>query len=377
MTVRQTVFLSVALAAFGFALPAHADAVLTFDRETTGSLFPRRGDDATPANPNAKQTVTVSLKGTHARVEFRPMGAAPETAPTTVLLYDGMAQKVYTLNMAAKTYYAQSYKEAIDGERQTPAGNGGFGGRMTFSGGLDLKAARAKSDYVNKEIGGVSHRQYLVTGTVAMQPGAPPSADVPGGNAGGVNNGAGVPGGGVNPDNGAGQGGFGGRRRNGANGGRPAGGFAPPSLGVTGDVWYADGAALFADGGRDTPMAAVYRLMLPDNAGAFAAPLNKPLVTQLRNRKSLPGESTISLKISARFAGQDGETLAEPAPLTTHLTAKETKTGVVLEDALFALPADFKLGEPPAPAEVRRGQGRGGRRGGGNNVPVEGTINEQ
>jgi len=395
------IFSAMLATAFGASLPAHADVVLTFDRETSGSLRPERGgEDAPPANPNAKQSVRVSLKGTNARVEFRPAGAAPETAPTTVLLYDGVAQKVVTLNMAAKTYYVESYKEAIDGERKAPAdnggnaGGGGFASRMTFSGGVDLKAARANNDYVSKEIGGVSNRQYLVTGSVAMQFNAPPGGamngapggnggGVPGGNAGGAMGGGnpnGGNGGGATPNGGMGQGGgFGGRqRRNGGQGGQPGGGgFTPPSLGVTGEVWYSDGTALFA-AGRDTPVAAVYRLMLPDNAGPFGGSLTKPLVTQLKNRKSLPGESTISLKMSAGFARPGGEAAPEPTPLTTHLTVKETKTDAVLEDALFALPTDFKLVDPPAQNFGGRGgrQGGGNRRRGGNNAPTEGTINE-
>ncbi|MBC7809435.1 MAG: hypothetical protein H7145_25150, partial [Akkermansiaceae bacterium] len=107
MTPKQKAVLFSATSLVSFfagTLPAHADAVLTFDRETTGSLRPerqRRGGDRggndtpqpVPTRTDPKQTVTVHIKGALARVEFRPMGARPESAPSTVLLYDGMAQK--------------------------------------------------------------------------------------------------------------------------------------------------------------------------------------------------------------------------------------------------------------------------------------------
>ncbi len=359
-------------------LPVYADAVLTFDRETTGNLRPerqRRGEsdgnnDAqqpAPVRADPKQTVTVLLKGTRARVEFRPIGAKPETAPSAVLLYDGMAQKVYTLNPVAKTYFVQSYKEAIDGERRVDAlPDGDRGSRMTFAGTVELKAARADNAFVSKEILGAQTRQYIVSGNVEMTFNLPenapaqnpPAIYVPQGNAGGFPSG-GNPGSGNFPP-----------------GGRMRGGFAPPSLAVDGEVWSTDGAALFT-AGHDTPVVAIYRLMLPDNAGAFGGPLTKPLVTRLKNMKSLPGESTVSLRMSSRFrSSENGEDMPAADPLSTHLTMKTIITDATIEDALFAIPTDFTLAEPPSAGFGRPG-GRGGwGNGGGDRRPGGNRNNE-
>ncbi|MBC7808943.1 MAG: hypothetical protein H7145_22650, partial [Akkermansiaceae bacterium] len=322
-----------------------------------------------PTRTDPKQTVTVHIKGALARVEFRPMGARPESAPSTVLLYDGMAQKVYALDATAKTYYVQSYKEAIDGERRRNAGaDDGVASRMTFTGNVDLKAARANNAFVSKEIIGTKTRQYLVSGNVEvkfnMPEGGGPPAITPQGAGGFPDRGAGVPGTGEGrrARRPRGQGGLGGQSG-------PGGGFTPPSLAVDGEVWSTDGIALFS-AGRDTPVAAIYRLMLPENAGAFGGSLTKPLVTRLKNMKSLPGESTVSFRMSSNLRNTaNGDNAPAETPLTTRLVLKAMKTDATLEDALFAIPTGFTEKEQPADFG-RPGGGRapggGGRRFGGN-----------
>jgi len=136
---------------------------------------------------------------------------------------------------------------------------------------------------------------------------------------------------------------------------------------VDGEVWSTDGAALFTTG-RETPVAAIYRLMIPDNAGLLGGSLTKPLVARLKSMKSLPRESTISLRMSFNFGGNnaDPNSASAPAadPLTTHLTIKEMKTDAALDDALFAPPADYKQAEAPTPGFGGRGGGGWGGRGG-------------
>lgn len=387
MTPKQkTIGLSALMLAWFVAagtVPALADTVLTFDRESAGSLRPERQprpdengnvppQPGPPAGVSPRQTVTIQLKAALARVEFRPMGSKPETAPTSVLLYDGTAQKVYTLDAAAKTYFVQSYKEVIDGERYpSTTANEGFAGRATFAGAVDLKAARANNAFVSKEILGAKTRQYLVSGNVEMKFNAPqraagenqPTVYVQrGGGTPGVYNG----GGGTSQGNGRV------RRGNGNVTVTPNISFTPPSLGVDGEIWSADGISLFT-AGRDTPVAAIYRLMLPDNAGPFGDPLAKPLITRLKNMKSLPRESTISFRMSSGFRGAEGAPSAPP--MTTHLVLTDMKTDVTLADSLFAVPEGYSLTEPPSADLGRRGgpggtgrrpDGGGGRRFGGN-----------
>ncbi|MBC8138334.1 MAG: hypothetical protein H8F28_20850 [Fibrella sp.] len=381
MTPKQKAILFSATALVSFfagTLPVCADTVVTFDRETSGSLRPERqrrasedggGNDApqpAPARTDPKQTVTVHLKNALARVEFRPLGAKPETAPSTILLYDGMAQKVYTLDTAAKTYFVQNYKEAVDGEqRPNTNANEGMASRMTFAGSVDVKAARANNAFVSKEILGTQTRQYLISGNVDMKfntpQGAVPQNSTPRVAGGYPRSNTTV----TVLDGGR-------RNRRSAEPAGPGAGrtFTPPSIAVDGEIWSTDGTVLFT-AGRDTPVAAIYRLMLPDNAEPFANTLTKPLITRLKNMKSLPGESTVSFRMNANFRNNGNNTDA-PAetPLTTHLTMKEMKTDATLEDALFAIPTDFKEAERPAatlgrPGGGGRGQG-GGRRSGGN-----------
>ncbi len=135
-------------------------------------------------------------------------------------------------------------------------------------------------------------------------------------------------------------------------------GFTPPSIAVSGEIWSTDGAALFTEG-RDTPMAAVYRLMLPDDAMPFASSFIKPLITRLKNMKSLPGESTVALQMVANFRNTDNGQAPAESPLSTHLVIKDIKMNATLDDTLFAVPADYKEAEPPAPVIEGRGQGRG------------------
>lgn len=394
MTLKHKAFLfsTTALASFfAGSVPAHADVVLTFVRETSGSLMPQRpqrADDNSgaveapqPTTP-PKQTVTVQIKGALARVEFRPLGAKPETVPTTVLLYDGMGQKVYTLDPAAKTYVAQSYKEAVDGEAPSTA-NSSAASRMTFKSSVDLKAARANNDFVSKEILGTKTRQYLVSGSSEMQlnfgqsrlPYGAPQGGTP---QPGVSRGTSLPQGTVvYPSTGtitvAPQGNGGGApggwrvRRQGGQGG-PGSGFTPPSLAVSGEIWSTNGASLFT-AGRDTPVAAIYRLMLPENAGPFGSGLIKPLVTRLKNMKALPGESTVTFQMNAAFrdTGSGEGAPAAQAPLTTRLLMKEMNADATLEDTLFTIPTDFKEAQPPVAQFNRPGGNRdfGGRRFGG------------
>lgn len=365
--IKALLFSTTTLASlFAGTLPAQADSVLTFVRETTGNLRPerpQRADENTPQPApmptEAKQTVTVQIKGAVARVEFRPIGAKPDSAPSRVLLYDGMVQKIYTLDMAGKTYFWQSYKEAIDGEpRQGANTSGGFASNMTFTATAGLTAARANNAFVSKEILGVKTRQYVVSGNVEMKlnmpQGGSPAVSRPSTGGFPVSNTTVTV---IDGRQGRRQGGPGGQ-------GRAFPTFTPPSLAVEGEIWSTDGIALFT-AGRDTPIAAIYRLMLPDDAGPFGTPLTKPLVTRLKNMKSLPGESTISYRMNMNFPARantgDAPTVA---PLTTRLLMTEMKTDATLEDTLFAIPTDFKEAQPPA-VDLGRPGANGNRRGSG------------
>ena len=384
--LKRTALFSILFASFFVGtLPAHADAVLMFDRETTGSLRPvfRRGADADapPVTPQAtKQAVTVLFQGANARVEFRTAGAAPESAPVSVLIYDGMAQTVTTLDPAKKTFFTQKYKEVIDGERPARerkhdangANNDAPPQVPTPSGTVAVTASRENSAYIEKQIGDATHRKHAVTGKIEM----------PRGNQmRGKNNDAATTTDRIIRVSRDASGVI--RQRGGSADGRvlvpansPAVNNSPPSLSVSGDVWYTDGGELFT-AGRDTPVAAIYRLMLPDNAGFFGAAFTKSLVSALKNRKGLPGESILSLKMNLPFANRQGAgdaaNPAHDAVTKLTLTKADTKTAAPHDAALFAVPIDFTKAEPPAP-EFGRG-GFNGRRGEGNdtqgNVPNE------
>jgi hypothetical protein len=347
-----TTTLSAALALLAPAA-AHADLTVTCEVTTTGQMpapppappaGPPPGDDATTAAPPeppadaigpqgpVTRTVSVRYRGKKARVEYGKGGP--------VLIFDGEAGKVYTLDPAAKTYATASLKDVREkgvagGGPVAPGGMPpGMADRMRTKVSADLKADK---DAESLSVADRAATRYALTGSLKMEmdmpsgfPGGgrlPPGGGFPGG-AGGGFPGGGFPGGGF--PRGGGGGGFPSGGPGGGGPGGPGGGGRmpePPSTDLTGSLLLTREVAL-PDNGR---LGALPSVMV--TLGEAAGPFYKGVLSKLEKQKAFPLGGEVTLETKTPFS-------QAPSQLTVR-TAVKSVSADDLPDDLFAVPADY------------------------------------
>jgi len=315
--------------------PAVADVAITAQQAIT--VQQAAGAAQTPPNP---QTITLFYKGRDARLE---------TAGGPVLLYDGKAGIIHTLDTAHKTYYTTLFTQVQQAGAPIPSGTG----RQVKQ---DTKLDLRQTDQA-KTIAGVTAHQYVLTGTITFTPSQPQGYKRGGGGRGGGGHrrgGGGFPGGGFPggfplvgsatvDQNGGGYGGY---------GGRGGGTLALPQWSLSGELWLSDTLKFPAK--EDTLPAAQL-------VAASAGPFLQPLADALDKHKGLPLLARITVtrtppSSGGRTVDQFGGIMegtpttpaAPPAPTTTATTLTvQSLSSAPLDDKLFQTPLDYTLIPPP------------------------------
>ena len=255
------------------ARPLRRAAVLAAGGLLTGALAPARADVALTVTQSAAtgqatpvpRTARIFLKGDQTRLEV---------AGGPVLLYDGKAGIVHTLDTARKTYYTTLFDQAR--QPDIPAATAAPGVRENSK--LDLN----RTDQT-QTLAGVTARRYLVTGTVSYSAAAP-SRPAFGGQRGGGRGGGRRRGGGGFPgmpiplfQDGGGFPGGNGFPRGGSRGG--AAPVALPTWSLAGEIWLANSLKLPAKGDG---------LAFAQLSAASAGPLLAPLADALGKHGTVP-----------------------------------------------------------------------------------------
>jgi uncharacterized membrane protein YgcG len=349
---------SVSLAAAATISIAHADVKIVTKVTTTGAPqfgggfggggggF-RRGGNQGDANggqpapppqaaaPSPDQTYTTYFKGRKARRE--------SADGNTVVIYDRDADKIYTLDPKAKTYYSTDYKTVL-GETTAPANN-----FMRQDVKVNLTAATTSG----AAVGGVATRAFTVDGTQTMTMNTAAFAGRQRGNNGTAQGG--------NTQGGDAQGG----RRGGF------GGFGGMSTAVTGNISLASPAAVLptdiATGAYDrTLLLPLLAQLQPVGNQIFPT-----LMTSIARQQAVPLAAKITLQRTVQMnntANNGGETPAAPPtipPTTITMEVQSIDKNATLDNALFTVPADFKVVEAPRAFGFGGRGGRGGGNGGG------------
>jgi hypothetical protein len=327
------------------ALPAGADVTIvstvTFSQQTIPAPIgptsaPNSSSAATGATPRndtppTPETVTTYFQGGNARVEV---------AGGDVILYDGASGKVYTLDPAQNTYYAQDMKTLEDDSSTSSRSPDEHAEPMAVNNGVSVSQSGEQRNFA-----GLTATAFIVTGTVTVHPqshgGSNGSHHRFGGlgSAGGVLGGifGGWGGGGARSDDSSGSAGdYGGY-------GDASGSVNFPSLNkpavsraqtveVSGEFWLS-GAVKLPNDKNASVFPALYWTA---ERRSFVF---EPLADSLSKWKEIPLSSRIAVAHSLPDGSQDAS--------TTTITATSV-TQTALSSTLFELPVGYTEIAPPA-----------------------------
>jgi hypothetical protein len=279
-----------------------------------------------PKKPAPPETVTTYYKGKMARVEV---------AGGPVTIYDGAANKVYTLHPDQKTYSVVSVKQALE-QQDTPVAVAvsGTGVRFDTKVTLEKEGTNDTKSYAGKEAA-----PYHVTASIQMhrdENGFRGGGYSGGGADGGMHRRSRFPGGGFPGGGGSVPGGNGGGVSNGGGGypgGQSQGGsrMRRPAMEMEGETWLADAASLPAENKN----ALLPLLRQAVTAGPVANALNG----QIGKKKLMPLFSKVTTTVTTPFGGT-----RESVITTMEVKAITEET---LDSALFKVPDDYKKLDAP------------------------------
>jgi hypothetical protein len=294
-----------------------------------GSGTPGQTPEQEPKKPAPPVTVTTYYKGKMARVEV---------AGGPVTLYDGAANRVYTLHPDQKTYSVVSVKQALE-QQATPVAAAVPGTGVRFDTSVTLEK---ESTNDTKSIAGKEATPYHVTASVQMHrdENGFHGGGYSGGTGGGMHRrgrfpGGGFPGGGggVPGGNGGGVPDGGGGYPGGRGGGQSPGGsrVRRPALEMEGETWLVESTLLPAENKN----ALLPLLRQAVTVGPVANALNG----QLGKKKLMPLFSKVTTTVTTPFGGT-----REPVVTTMEVKAITEET---LDSALFKVPDDYKKVDAP------------------------------
>ncbi len=348
---------SVALGAAATFSVARADVKIVSKVTTTGQAGfggfggGRRGGGQggqQTAAPSPTQMYTTYFKGRKARRE--------SADGSTVVIYDRDADKVYTLDPKAKTYYSVTYTSLIGDNADQNAGP------FQTTSKLNLKDPTAGAGTV----GGIATRDFSVDGTLTM---TPPAGGFWGGRRGAQAQGGAAT---ATPQDGN-AGATDPNAQNGAQGGRWGGGFGGftgLTTAVTGSISLASAAAVLPTELSGAAYDRTLSLPLIDQVLPANNQMFKPLVNSIARQQGIPlgakitMQRTIQMAPAAANGNADTAAQAPPTipPTTITMEVQSVDKTAALEDVLFAVPTDYKIVDAPTP---RGFGGRGGRGGAG------------
>lgn len=278
------------------------------------------------------RTITTYYKGKFARTE---------DATGLLVIYDGAANKVFTLHPDQKTYTVVSTKQAL---ARAAAPMRGLPPGVSVDTAMKVEKTDESKSYVGKDA-----RKYVVTATSKF------SMD---NDNGGFSGGGGFPGGGRSGGRGRHGGGFpggdtgggfpggGGDMPGGGGSGRRGGSDARrgglPTMEMEGELWFADIALL--PSGNKSPLLPLGQLTVP------GSPALKPLTDRMAKLKLIPLYSKVSFRTvrpGAVYNPTDNSTPPAQEPTVATMEIKSLEDGP-LDDALFQVPSDYKKTAPPA-----------------------------
>lgn len=326
---------SVSIAA-AISSTARADVKIVSKVTTTGGLggggfggFRRGGDNeggqaAPQVAPSPTQTYTTYFKGRKARRE--------SADGSRVVIYDRDADKIYTIDPKAKTYYVVDYRSVI-GDDAAPANN--FMRQQTK---VSLREPTASGAATN--IGGVAARDFTVDGSQTIT----------------INTAV-----------------FG-RRGNNTQGGNTQnndrrGGFGGMSTAITGNISLASAAAVLPTELSSVPYDRTLVLPLLEQLQPIGDQIFKPLVTSIARQQSVPLAAKISLQRTiqrtapANNAGETAPPTPTLPPTVVTMEVQSIDRTATLDNALFTVPADFTAVAAPQPRNWNRRGGQGGQDG--------------
>ncbi|MDR3710458.1 MAG: hypothetical protein P4L33_19335 [Capsulimonadaceae bacterium] len=308
--MRYSCLLTCALLAISVALPPAASADLTVRLNVNvNHLVPADRENASSSDNVQEHRVTLFYKGARTRTET--------DGSNQITIYDGIADKIYTMDTYRRTFYVVPLNHYIDAVGK-PAGDAA----NFFDIDSDLKFT--KSD----DAGIVSNhpaRRYALAGNVQCEPkheSRPPVVIFPG---------WGYPGG---------HRGF--LRRDGG-----AVEAEPARAQLEGDVWFADDIRL----PREKHLS---HLGLARILAAGSDLVVQPMLDQLNKMQRIPLKSRIKVTLTpARQIRQapydDAVPLAPPLPDVTVTTLSvESINADAVDAGLFVVPGDFTEVLPPA-----------------------------
>ena len=294
---------------------------------------------------------------------FKGRKARRESADgKSIVIYDRDADKVYTLDPTAKTYYSVSYTSLIGDNADQNAGP------FQTTSKLNLKSPTAGAGTV----GGIATRDFGVDGTLTM---TPPAGGFGGGRRGGQAQGGAAT---ATP-----QGGNAGATDPNAQGGRRGGGFggfAGITTAVTGSISLASAAAVLPTELSGAAYDRTLSLPLIDQVLPANNQMFKPLVASIARQQGIPLGAKITMQRTIQMApamanGNTDTTAQTPPtvpPTTITMEVQSVDKTATLEDALFAVPTDYKVVDAPT-----QGFGRGGWGGRGGGAGGQGGQNGQ
>jgi hypothetical protein len=341
LTIAATATISVAQADVKVVSKVTTTGANRFGGGGFGGGFRRGGGEegGQPAPqtvaPSAGQTYTTYFKGRKARRE--------SADGSSVVIYDRDADKIYTLDPKAKTYYAVDYKSVI-GAEPAPANS-----PIRQETKISLREPTAGTAVAT--VGGVTAREFTVDGSQKMTINTAMFAGRRGGTAGGAQGGTAQGG-----DNGQDRG-----RRGGF------GGFGGFSTAISGSISLAGAASVLPTELSGAPYDRTLVLPLLDQLQQVGNQIFQPLLTSIARQQSVPLaakitlQRTIQMTAPANNTGGDAPAAAAPPTIPPTVLTMEVQSidrTATLDSALFTVPADFKMVDAPQP---RGFGGRGGQ----------------
>jgi hypothetical protein len=349
----------MAVGLLALPLPARADVKIVSEVKVSSG-----GEQS----PSSTRIQTTYYKGRKARLE---------SADGTIILYDREADKVYTVSPAQKTYYVQSFKDALKADSQLPET---LKKQVSVETKVDLDEVKDSVDQ-KRSVAGREANRYTLFSTIAFNPKTTTSAARPGGGGGfpGGGGGGGFPGGGRRGGGGGGGfpggGGGGGMPPGGGGGGMPPGGGGTPPGGgamvqiprssLSGNVWVTDALSLLPNGKKDEKemVSVLLRQTLPANSPALG-----DMADRLAKKHLLPLASHIIVRTSDANnpSGGNGGTSGNAgngntgaqSPLVIQMAVTSIETGTTLSEDIFRLPDGYERIEPPTmPIPTSPGRG--------------------
>lgn len=337
MRYAHDLFRTAALcAAVAVCSPVHADVTIVSQIETQGdpsnfqlrsrpmqdisqTSAPRQDPASKTEPPSIKTTTTTYYKGKMARVE---------AANGTVTIYDGVANKVYTLRPDRKTYKVLSIKQALSPNNAAMLG---LPRGMGLTTKLDFSKINSTETLLGKEM-----QRYSVEATVQ------PSADDTSPRRQGRGQGGGFPGGGyrrhrfplggMTDEAPAPQTSDGAQFPGGGGYQRSQGARQLPSIRIEGDYWLTDGAFLPKENRYDC-------LPLLAQSLGPAEPVLKPLFDRMVKLKQVPLSARVLMALNRPGSSETA------SPVVVTLNVISITPGSV-DEALFKVPADYTLAAP-------------------------------